>query len=111
MSDMETHVGRLVKQQGADTAEELCQYIINYHNDVMKQTEYNQTAVEFVRENYDEYLVIDDDVYRVYDNYIDPDNLQVSWKNKDGSIGYAVTYYNGGCGFGEAVEDAVKGNK
>lgn len=35
------------------------------------------------------------------------DSIFKSSKNEDGSINFEVKFYNGGCGFGEALDDAL----
>ena len=54
-------------------------------------------------------IEIDGTVYAVARNeYDDCDGIFESIKNKDGSIDFHVRYYNGGCGFSEALEEALK---
>ncbi len=43
--------------------------------------------------------------------YEDNSDIFESTKNKDGTINFQVRYYNGGCGFGEALEEALKSIK
>ncbi len=40
--------------------------------------------------------------------YEDNDDIFESSKNEDGTIDFQVKYYNGGCGFSEALESALK---
>jgi len=104
MSTTETHTGTITKVKG--NLEELCQDIVDYNYDLEVQTKYNQTAVDFVRENYEDYIIIRDSLYKVSDKSIEED-MSVSWLQED-SIGYLVSFYNGGCGFLEALEEAVE---
>lgn len=63
---------------------------------------------------YDHYLhavEIDGMVYVVKKKDIDPDgDILRSTKNEDGTIDFEVRYYNGGCSFNEAIEEALKNN-
>ena len=55
---------------------------------------------------------IDGEVYAIVRNeYEDGDDIFESSKNEDGTIDFQVKYYNGGCGFGEAMEEALKNTK
>ena len=64
-----------------------------YFND-----EFQDTAIE-----------INGEVYSVDRDAVDQENdIYSSIKNDDGTISFEVKYYNGGCGFGEALETALK---
>jgi len=106
MSQTESHFGKIIKIDG--DAENLCQEVINDRNDQIDQHEYNQSAIDYVEENYEDYAVFNNTLYRVEDTELVESDIYKSWLNHDGSIGYAVSFYNGGCGFLEALEDAVK---
>lgn len=55
---------------------------------------------------------IDGLVYEVEEVKIDPyDDIFESSKNEDGSINFEVKYYNGGCGFNEAIVYALDNAK
>ena len=59
--------------------------------------EFQSTAIE-----------IDGEVYDIVRNeFEDSDGIFESSKNEDGTIDFEVKYYNGGCGFGEALEEAL----
>lgn len=48
-------------------------------------------------------------VYSVQKEFVDEaDDIFKSTKNQDGTIEFEVKYYNGGCGFNEAIDDALK---
>ena len=53
-------------------------------------------------------VIIDGLVYTVEETGVDQyADIFNSSKNKDGSISFEVKYYNGGCGFYEAIEKAL----
>lgn len=59
-------------------------------------------------EYYNHYVVHDDILYSINKKSIDLDqDIFNSHKNEDGSINFEVRYYNGGCGFDEAIEEAL----
>lgn len=57
-------------------------------------TEHNEVIYRITKENVD----IDEDIFQMN-------------KNEDGSISFEVKYYNGGCGFSEAIEEAFENIK
>lgn len=77
-----------------------------------------KTLVEFdsnAEDIYDHYLdavEIDGMIYTVEKRYADPyEDIFNSTKNEDGTIDFEVKYYNGGCSFNEAIEQAIKESK
>lgn len=42
------------------------------------------------------------------EDYEPADDIFTSSKNEDGTIDFEVKYYNGGCGFNEAIDEAIK---
>lgn len=61
---------------------------------------------------YDHYysaVEIDGMVYKVEKVHVDPyGDIFESSKNEDGTIDFEVKYYNGGCGFNEAIGYALE---
>lgn len=65
---------------------------------------------EFFLENdlYEDYIISKYKLFKINKcEKLDYD-LFVSSKNSDESIDFAVSYYNGGCSFPEAIEEALK---
>lgn len=80
-----------------------------------KLTPTGKTLAEFDPEAEDIYgyyykaVEIDGMVYTVEQEYIDPDEeILNSSRNEDGTIDFEVKYYNGGCSFNTAIEEALK---
>ena len=73
---------------------------------------YHGDKVEFFEEELEsQAVIINGEVYEIERNeYEDGDDIFESSKNKDGSIDFQVKYYNGGCGFQEALSYALKDN-
>ena len=89
-----TPTGKTIKQYVGDLAVSDC---YDDEKDYFRN-EFEEIAVE-----------IDSEVYTIDRNYVDQDcDIFTSTKNADGTISFEVKYYNGGCGFGEAIEDALK---
>lgn len=57
---------------------------------------------------YKEYVVIDGAIYKAdYREIDDYDDILNASKNEDGTYDFEVKYYNGGCGFNEAIDIAI----
>jgi hypothetical protein len=60
-------------------------------------------------EHYQKYVIIDEIVYYVQKEDVDTESdIFKATKNPDGNFEFEVRYYNGGCGFEEAIEEALK---
>lgn len=61
-------------------------------------------------EFYEEFVICNDVLYSVLKTEeIDPDeNMFIASVNENGDINFEVKYYNGGCGFNEAIEYALE---
>lgn len=59
--------------------------------------------------NSDDVILIDEIVYEIIErNELSNDDYFLANKNEDGTILFNVSYYNGGCSFDEAIEQAIK---
>ncbi len=76
----------------------------------LKLPEYYKNYIEFLADMIsEEYILIHNKLYYIsYDNEIETDDdIYEATLNEDGSIDYEVKFYNGACGFSEAIEEAV----
>jgi hypothetical protein len=105
MSRYEFHKGILfeVPRINDETIEEQCKRLLN---DV-KLKDYYNTYVEMLDGETD-YIIFNNIVYDYKDEELDPSEHFVAVKGDDGTIGFSVAYYNGGCGFKEAIEYALE---
>ncbi len=108
MSQTESHFGKLVKIESPFDVETVCKSLMEDRGDCLDS--YHKDHKEFVEEQYED-ILINHNVYNIIDTELDEEDTYRSWHNPDGSIGYAVSFYNGGCGFHEALTDAIKGLK
>tara|TARA_R110000851_G_scaffold265067_1_gene417621 strand:+ start:398 stop:739 length:342 start_codon:yes stop_codon:yes gene_type:complete len=107
MSDYENHVGKLVPLNKS-----VEQFIEDrdIQNDIW---EYNEGVDGYFNEYFDGYkdnehlVIVKGDVYKVEDKQFDPYDVLEASTCVDGVINYRVTFYNGGCGFEEALEEAI----
>ena len=103
MSEIEHFKGKL-KPTGKDLIDYVDGHEIpSYYDD---EEEYFNDSLA------DSAIVIDGKVFEIERNqFEDNDDIFESSKNEDGTIDFQVKYYNGGCGFGEAIEYALKNSK
>ena len=57
---------------------------------------------------YDDYTILGNKVYEIIQKKKLKEDVFKMTVNKDGELEYLVSYYNGGCGFSEALEYAHK---
>ena len=97
---------RLVSGDAEDTAKKICE-----KNRYEKQS-YQKTWIDcLVDEGYGKYVKIEGRLYYVSTRHsVEPDEdiMEASTDDNSNSIQYEVRYYNGGCGFSEALEEAVQ---
>lgn len=61
---------------------------------------------------YKEYEMINGELYQVVDyNESGAEDIFKATDNGDGTYDFTLSYYNGGCCFSEAIEEAMKGVK
>lgn len=115
MSQVETHIGRLCKVDKAETesieswCEKYCQ-----QNGFGHLEEFYDTWEECFREmEYDKYIITNNNIYRIIEDkeFTDCEDIFEAHQNELGQIEYCLSYYNGGCGFSEAIENALKNMK
>lgn len=76
----------------------VCDYLANY-----------EEALEELQE-IDDYFLYKNNLYLVSRWVLNPyDDIMLAHKIDDDTIGFEVKYYNGGCGFEEALETALEG--
>lgn len=106
MSETVQYKGSLVPINMADSVEETAKLVLGktYRDD-----EYD-TAVEQIRCESDDYVLVGDKIYQVLREYIDPDTDHfIATRCDNGCIDFDVEYYTGGRPFEEAIEEALKG--
>ena len=111
MSEMVRYTGklRLKEKLPNETLEEQCKRILFEHNYFELQYYYDSWKEMLCYELYERYVIYNNEVYEVIEkNYRDfYDSIFEAYKNDNGTIDYQVVYYNGGCGFTEAIEEAL----
>ncbi len=111
MSDTQHYKGTLTKiSYDGETGEDAAKRILLTLRGMEKPDYYN-TYKEFIEcEFYGQAVIINDILYWAIKENIDPyDNFFVGRKTDDpNTIEFDVMYYNGGCSFCEAMEQALK---
>lgn len=109
MSETDHYRGKLIYQQKnshTDTLEEQCKRVLGG-----KKQGYHDTFEEAIRDiMYKEYVIKGDKLYKVTNlESIDVDKDIFRSKKINGKdFEFEVKYYNGGCGFDEAIYYALK---
>jgi hypothetical protein len=82
--------------------------VIEFIGDVKFKTWHSDADDYFMDEYHEKAVEINGEVYIVESINIEPyEDIFNSNKNDDGTIDFEVKYYNGGCGFNEAIEEAL----
>lgn len=115
MSEMVHYSGKLqlVDKLPNETLEEQCKRILAKHNYFELDSYCDSWREMLYEELYERYVIANNTIYEVVEKKhrsIDEDIFEAH-ANLDGSIEYEVMYYNGGCSFNEAIEEALENLK
>lgn len=112
MSEMEAHKGKLVPITNLpgptpeDNAREICSRL-----GIEKDEDWYNTWMEALDDDDQNRVFYDarrDIWYEVQDKELEIGGFIEATRNEDGSYDYYVNYYNGGAGFGEVMQAAIK---
>jgi hypothetical protein len=108
VSDYETRVGKVRKVECLDTLEFIKDKVKDM--DIPEYYDTDEGIIDFFRDEfYEKYRIIDGSIYEILeDKSLDDYDLFEARENSDGTIDYTLRYYNGGCGFDEALEMAIE---
>lgn len=107
MSETVHYRGTLVKLERFEneSLEDQCKRLLNYQELPSYWDNYQEYLLD---EKYKEVTIQNGNVYMVTKEEIDPDyDIYKAKENSNGDIEFEVRYYNGGCGFEEAIESAL----
>lgn len=116
MSEMEYRFGKIQKVK-TDNVEEYADKILK---EKLTEERYNRyvelydTKLEFLTDElYNEYVLVNNELFKIIeDNSFDHDDYLAKAKQIDeDTFEYTLVYYNGGCEFNEALEDAMENLK
>lgn len=108
MSETEHNSGTLTPVPMVGDLEATAKSILSA--DGVEPKEYYDNFLEQLEDvGYRNYVIAGDKIYKVAYTENDPDtDIFKAKRNEDGTIDFETRYYNGGCGFGEAIEIALK---
>ena len=101
---------QLVEKIKDETLEEQCKRILSEHGYHELDLYYDSWYEMLCEELYERYVIVNNSIYKVIDKKnlgIDYDIFEAT-KNDDKTINYHVMYYDGGCSFNEAIEEAIQ---
>jgi len=109
MSQTETHVGKLLKIVPiCQTVEAWCKSYCDKEGIEMKPY-YDSWEECFCDEYRNKFIIYKNNIYKIIkDVDLDGDDVYHANLNSDGTINYVVSFYNGGCGFSEALGYALE---
>ena len=113
MSETVYYTGKIKPVEIIDNVESTARIILLKSGLEIKSDIYDSYVEQLEDMLYDQYLVTDEDIFEVISqskNDPDDDMFEAS-RNADGTINFTVKYYNGGCSFGEAIEEALQNLK
>lgn len=107
MSNTETHIGKLIPFKEGKELELFLDEQLKYHTDLLG---YESRLLYWYYElsEYKNFYIHNNILYKVEDKGLNGEDIYEATSNEDGSISYTVQYYNGGCGFDEALDYAIK---
>jgi len=116
MSYYEHYKGILIKVEKLEneSLEEQCKRLLEgkIAQEVILPNYYNSYEEMLLDEFYEEYYVYNGILYSMYRESIDSDgDIFNANEGENGTINFEVRYYNGGCGFNEAIEESIKNIK
>jgi hypothetical protein len=106
MSRTEVHKGKATPLN-KDVFEFLTKYPELIHPDYKNCDDIYEVFYNGLTCGYEKYILIEDMVWELDNRELDPYGFSFAEKNLDGSITYFVSFYNGGCSLGEAIQSAV----
>ena len=111
MSQMEVHIGRLLKVDHCkeESIENWCKEYCNQNGISSLISYYDSWQECFIDEFDKEFIIANNSIYKIVENKkCDGEDVFEASKNELGQIQYCLSYYNGGCGFSEAIGIALK---
>jgi len=106
MSDTEHKKGKLIPT-GKNVENFVNEYLLNEGQEI---PDCYEDALDFFNDQFYRCAIVHNGiVYTVETKEINPyDDIYTSSENKDLSIDFEVKFYNGGCSFSEAIQEALK---
>lgn len=108
---MATHIGTLSKVIIDVEVEQWCENHCKQNN-ITELKSYYQNWKECARDNFENLLITNDEVYEKFDQKLDgDDDIYHIQKNDDGTFSYVMRFYNGATYLDECLEESLERNK
>lgn len=110
MSEMEYHTGKLIllaRPEEMSLKQQLQQLIKEEEWDCKFPNNIDYLKETFFDESYGEYTLIGEDIYKIIDHHEMTESECKAWRVDNNEIIFSVSFYNGGCSFEEALEEAL----
>ena len=111
MSEMVHYSGKLIEVERLEnqSLEEQCKKIMQNEGNLPRYYDSYEEWLICDGSDKEDYIIYNSRLYKANTKEIDPyGDVFIATKNDDGSINFEVQYYNGGCGFSEAVKYALE---
>ena len=110
MSETVTDIGTLIPVRVWHSVEETCKNIMAEVG--VTELGFYKSYRECMEGECDgEYYVTDTDVYKVEYVNLEEEDIFIATKNPNSTISFITKYNNGGCGFSEALDEALENMK
>lgn len=111
MSETVQYKGKLreIRRKDDETLQQLAEHILIETKKTPIPDYYNGDFLEcLLEEGYYDYVKINNKLYTVdKEQFDDHDDIFIASKNEDESIDFHLKFYNGGCSFSEAINEAI----
>lgn len=108
MSETEYHTGYLRPiQMGDDSVETVAEDLCKLEGWELDLAYYATWTEVLLDEGYGAYLIVDDQIYRIYDEELGPYNSR-AYLDRQGRVLYTAVFYNGGASLPEVLEKLVR---
>jgi len=109
MSETEYNVGVLTLVENEGDNEKTASKILAEMGVAPRPDIYDSAEEQLSDDGYRKYVFYNNSYYKIEYLSVDPDeDIFEATKNADGTISFVTKYYNGGCSFNEAIEEALK---
>lgn len=107
MSEEEYWAGKLIPVEMLSSTEDTCKKICKEHGWVL-DAYYDSWREVLEEEGYKDYCIVDSKIFKVEADKEDPcGDIYKAKFNEDGTYDFVLKFYNGGCSFTEAIEEAL----
>lgn len=100
---------KLIRKKPNETLEEQCKRILEKYNKDTELDFYDSYVEMFNEEFYYDYVILDNNIYKVVELFNpELEDIYHLHDNKDGTMNFVLSYYNGRYSFNEAIEKAYE---